>query len=279
MDRRTFAKAVGLTLSAGVASQSFAGEDANKKGAPMNEKVTSKPEGGAMPAASGDPFRIGMVIYDNMTTLDFMAPADMFARIRAAKVHILAKTREPIKDDIGMRITPDMALSEAPDLDLLFIGGGPGSAAMMEDPEVIDFFAKRAPRAKWITSVCTGALVLGAAGLLRGYKATTHWTAMDVLPVLGAEPVYERVVFDRNRVTGGGVTAGLDFGLALVAQLFGKNMAEMIQLGEEYNPNPPFNSGSPKTASPDQVEHFQGMWRRQTEARLEAARRMSQKFA
>ena len=188
-----------------------------------------------------------MIIFEGMTNSDFAAPADVFARVRAARVHVLAKSTNPVTTDGKVRVVPDTALREAPPLDLLFVPGGPGVAAMMEDAEVLEFLAERAPRARWITSVCTGALVLGAAGLLRGYRATTHWSALEILPLLGAEAVDERVVIDRNRITGGGVTAGIDFGLTVVSELFGAEMAQLIQLGQEYNPQPPFNAGSPRT--------------------------------
>jgi cyclohexyl-isocyanide hydratase len=148
----------------------------------------------------------------------------------------------------------------------------------MEDSAVLAFLRDRAPAAQWITSVCTGALVLGAAGLLRGYRAATHWSAMDILPVLGAEPVDERVVIDRNRITGGGVTAGIDFGLTVVGRLFGDDMAQLIQLGQEYNPQPPFNAGSPRTAPAAVVERYRTLTAKQTEDRRAAAVRAARTF-
>jgi cyclohexyl-isocyanide hydratase len=265
MERRDFNKALAGVVAAGFAAQT------------VNAKAEDKPKM-AMPKETGAKFQIGMIIFDQMTNLDFVGPADVFARIRAAKVNVLAKTRDPITTDSGTRVLPEMTLAEAPDLDLLFVGGGPGSTALMDDPEVMQFLTTRAPKAKYVTSVCTGALVLGAAGLLRGYKAATHWAAMEVLPLLGAIPVEQRVVVDRNRITGGGVTAGIDFGLTVVAQIWGEDMAKMIQLGQEYNPQPPFNAGSPKTAPADIVEHFRGMWSKQTENRIVAAKRAQARF-
>jgi len=197
------------------------------------------------------PFTIGMIIFDDMTNLDFAGPADMFARVRDAHTIVLSKTSAPVRTDSGGRVLADMTLAEAPDIDLLFIGGGPGTLALMDDAETLDFLRERAPRAQWITSVCTGALVLGAAGLLRGYKAATHWNAMDVLPLLGAEPMHQRVVIDRNRITGGGVTAGIDFALVVAAELAGEAFAQSLQLGIEYAPAPPFNAGRPETAPPE----------------------------
>ncbi len=230
------------------------------------------------PASAAEKFQIGMIIFDGMTNLDFAAPADVFARVRTAKVHVMAKTRGPVTTDSDGRVLPDMALSEAPPLDMLFIGGGVGTLGLMEDEEVLNFLRARAPQAKLVTSVCTGALVLGAAGLLRGYRAATHWAAMDVLPLMGATPVEERVVIDRNRITGGGVTAGIDFGLTVVAKMWGDEMAQMIQLGEEYNPQPPFQSGSPHTAPPAIVARMRGLLAKTTEGRIAAAKRAASRF-
>ena len=254
MDRRKFTTAVGLGLAAGTL---------------LSDTVQ---------AAAPEPFRIGMIIFDNMTNLDFAAPQDAFTKVRTAKVHVLAKTTGFVTTDTGGRVLPDMALKDAPDLDLLFIGGGPGVTALMEDAEMLEFLSKRAPRATWITSVCTGALVLGAAGLLRGYKAATHWTAMEILPLLGAEPVYERVVIDRNRITSGGVTSGLDFGLLVVAQLAGENTAKLIQLGSEYDPKPPYHCGSPRTAPPELVQQFRALSAKTTAERVATAKRAAQRF-
>jgi cyclohexyl-isocyanide hydratase len=145
----------------------------------------------------------------------------------------------------------------------------------MEDEETIDFLVQRAPHARWITSVCTGALVLGAAGLLRGYKAATHWTAMEVLPYFGAEPVHRRVVVDRNRITGGGVTAGLDFALTVAAALHGDDHAQAMQLGMEYAPQPPFDTGSPATAPVELVQRVRMQVAKSTEARMAAAQRIA----
>ena len=149
-------------------------------------------------------------------------------------------------------MTPTTTFADCPrDLDVLFVPGGvPGTLTMMEDPEVLAFLADRGSRARFVTSVCTGSLVLGAAGLLKGYKATSHWLTRDVLAEFGAIPTAGRIVVDRNRVTGGGVTAGLDFGLELVAQLRNRDYAEAVQLYLEYDPQPPFDSGTPEKASP-----------------------------
>ena len=266
MNRRAFLAAAGSGVVAIGGATSAAGQ-----------QPPAAPGPGAGAPGSGGPvaakFQIGMVIFEKMTNLDFVGPCDVLSRVSAAHVNVIAKTRDPITTDSNHRVLADMTLAEAPALDLLFIPGGPGSTALMDDPEIMEFLHIRAPRAKWITSVCTGGLVLGAAGLLKGYKAATHWTAMDILPIMGAIPTHQRVVIDRNRITGGGVTAGIDFGLTVVATLWGAEMAQMIQLGQEYNPQPPFNAGAPDTAPPALVEHFRSMWSRQTAERTAAARR------
>ncbi len=220
------------------------------------------------------PFHIGMLIFPGMTNLDFAGPLEVLARMPGTVVHVLGKERAAVLTDIGQPVLPQLTLAEAPALDMLFVGGGPGATALMEDTDVLDFLRERAPVARWITSVCTGALVLGAAGLLRGYRATTHWTAMEVLPLLGAEPVHQRVVVDRNRITGGGVTAGIDFGLAVAALLHGEAVAKGLQLGMEYDPRPPFDCGSPGSAPADLVAQVRERVATLTEARLAAARRI-----
>jgi cyclohexyl-isocyanide hydratase len=227
---------------------------------------------------TGNPFSIGMIIFPRMTNLDFAGPMEALARMPDTKVHVLAKTREPIVTDIGGLVLADMTLKDAPALDMLFIGGGPGINDLLEDREIIDFLKARAPRAKWITSVCTGALVLGAAGLLRGYKAATHWTAMEVLGSFGAIPTYERVVVDRNRITGGGVTAGIDFALTIAAIRHGPQVAQTIQLGMEYDPMPPFDSGSPNSAPPEIVDVFRARAKALTEERQKLADKISKSW-
>jgi len=169
-----------------------------------------------------------------------------------AEVKLVAKTREPVRADTGLVFVPDQTFDEcSADLDILFVPGGlAGTLKAMTDDATLAFFKDRGGRAKWVTSVCTGSLVLGAAGLLKGYKATSHWVARENLRGFGAEPVDERYVIDRNRVTGAGVTAGMDFGLALVAKLRGDDYAQAVQLLAEYDPKPPFSAGSPKTAPP-----------------------------
>ncbi len=193
------------------------------------------------------PLQVGMLLYPGLTLLDLIGPHTVWSW--HAKIHLVWKTRDLIVSDSGIGIQPTTTFADCPhDLDVLFVPGGFGTAAVMQDREVLGFLAARAAHATYVTSVCTGSLILGAAGLLRGYKATSHWASRDILPMFGAEPVEARVVVDRNRITGGGVTAGIDFGLVLLAKLRGDDIAKVTQLAMEYDPEPPFQAGSPKGA-------------------------------
>jgi cyclohexyl-isocyanide hydratase len=194
------------------------------------------------------PLQIGLVLFPRVTQLDFTGPLQVFSSVPDAKVHLIWKRIEPVTSDSVMMLTPTVTFADCPQLDVICVPGGFGTDAMVNDEEMLDFLRQQAKGAKYITSVCTGSLVLGAAGLLRGYRATTHWSAMDNLAPLGALPTKTRVCVDRNRVTGGGVTAGIDFALTLVSLLVDRQTAEAIQLRLEYNPAPPFNAGSPDTA-------------------------------
>lgn len=191
---------------------------------------------------------VGMVLFPNLTQLDLTGPYEVFARLPVTTVHLVAHTLAPVRSERGLTIAPDATFDSVPPLDVICVPGGPGVDAMMEDVALLGFLRQRAPAARYVTSVCTGALVLGAAGLLEGYRATTHWLSRDILAVFGVEPVDERVVIDRNRITGGGVTAGIDFGLAVAGEVFGPAIAQRVQLMLEYSPAPPFDSGSPDTA-------------------------------
>ncbi|MGB9458024.1 MAG: DJ-1/PfpI family protein [Bryobacteraceae bacterium] len=192
---------------------------------------------------------IGMLVFPRLTQLDFAGPYEVFARLPDTRVHLVSHSLDPVVSDTGLTLVPDTDFAACPPLDVLFVPGGPGISGAIESRPTLAFLQQRAPAAKYVTSVCTGALVLGAAGLLAGYRATTHWLSLDLLPIVGAIPVSERIVIDRNRITGGGVTAGIDFGLVVAAQLFGAEVACGIQLMMEYDPAPPFDSGSPRTAS------------------------------
>jgi cyclohexyl-isocyanide hydratase len=197
------------------------------------------------------PLQIGLVIFPKVTQLDFTGPLQVFSRVPGAKVHLIWKRIEPVPSDTVLTLTPTITFADCPQLDVVCVPGGAGTDEMVNDEEMLDFLRQQAKGAKYITSVCTGSLVLGAAGLLRGYRATTHWTAMDLLAPFGATPTNTRVCVDRDRVTGGGVTAGIDFALTLVSIMLDRQTAEAIQLGIEYNPAPPFDAGSPETAPPE----------------------------
>jgi len=194
--------------------------------------------------------RIGLLLFERMTQLDMTGPFEVFTRVPDAQVLLVAKTLEPIEADTGLRMLPYTTLRDCPPLDVVCVPGGPGVNALMEDEEVLAWLREQAAHARYVGSVCTGSLVLGAAGLLRGRRATSHWGARDLLAAFGATPTPERVVRDGNLFTGGGVTAGIDFALTLVAEIAGQDTAQMIQLGIEYAPAPPFDSGSPESAPP-----------------------------
>lgn len=271
MDRRTFTKGIPLALTAAAVGLAARGGSA---------EAQSDTHAVDLPKVPGTkPVTIGMWLFPGMTNLDFVGAHAIMSRPPSAKIYILGKTLDPIADDAGNRVLADTLFDRAPELDILFVGGGPGTEAMMQDPAILTFFRERAPRARYITSVCTGALVLGAAGLLRGYKAATHWTTMDILPILGATPVHERVVIDRNRITGGGVTAGIDFGLTVVDQVWGREMAETIQLANEYDPHPPFNAGTPRTAPAKSIEMVKAMTHSGVAGMTAAATRAAKRFS
>ncbi|MBC8076189.1 MAG: DJ-1/PfpI family protein [Chloroflexales bacterium] len=200
------------------------------------------------------PFTIGMVLFPDLTQLDLTGPYEVFARVPQTTVTLVAETMQPVRSERGLTILPDTTFAAAPLFDLLFVPGGIGVNAMMEHTPLLHFLRVQAENARYVTAVCTGALLLGAAGLLRGYRAATHWRSMDLLPLLDAEPVEQRVVVDRNRITGGGITAGIDFGLVVAAEVCGPAVAQRIQLVMEYNPQPPFTGGSPATADPAVLE-------------------------
>lgn len=201
----------------------------------------------SMPAS----LSIGLLLFPGLTQLDLTGPHEVFARAPGARVHLIWKNRDPVPADSGLRLLPSTTFAACPSLDILCVPGGPGQIALMDDCETLAFLRHKAQEVTWVTSVCTGALVLGAAGLLRGYRATTHWGSLDQLALLGAVPVAERVVRDRNRISGAGVTSGIDFALTVVAELYGVAVAQRIQLQLEYDPTPPFTCGSPDAAPPE----------------------------
>lgn len=195
------------------------------------------------------PLEVGMLLYPGMTLLDLAGPQSALGM--HGRTHLFWKTLDPVMTDSGIALVPTATFADAPAaLDVLFVPGGFGTNAAMRDEEVVAFLAAQGPRARYVTSVCSGSLLLGMAGLLDGYRAATHWACYGALEALGVQPGHERVVVDRNRFTGGGVTAGIDFGLVLLAELRGEDVAKMTQLMMEYDPAPPFNTGHPRVAGP-----------------------------
>jgi cyclohexyl-isocyanide hydratase len=191
---------------------------------------------------------IGFLVFPRIQQLDLTGPHDVFASVPGASVHLIGKTLDPVNASSGLLLTPTITYSDCPSLDVLCVPGGVGVNDLLDDDVALDFVRQQAANARFVTSVCTGSLVLGAAGLLRGRRATTHWASHHLLEPFGAIPVKERVVQDGNLMTGGGVTAGIDFALTLLTSLIGETEAQAIQLQLEYAPAPPFNSGTPDTA-------------------------------
>lgn len=192
--------------------------------------------------------QIGSLLFDGLDQIDLTGPFEVLSRVPNATYRVYAKTIEPVRDVRGLRLTPDATLADAPRLDVLHVPGGFGQEAVMEDAEILAWLQWQATRAQSVFSVCTGALLLGAAGLLRGRRATTHWASFHLLPLFGAIPVNERVVLDGNWIFAAGVTAGIDGALRLAAELRGDDAARAIQLYMQYAPEPPFDSGTPERA-------------------------------
>ncbi len=197
------------------------------------------------------PLQIGSLLFDGLDQIDLTGPFEVLSRIPNATYRIYGKSAAPVRDVKGLRLAPDATLADAPQLDVLHVPGGPGQEACMDDEEVLDWVKCQAAGAKIIFSVCTGALICGAAGLLKGRRATTYWAALHLLPYFGAIPVEERVVVDGTLVCAAGVTAGIDGALKVAAMLRGDKAAETIQLYMQYAPEPPFEAGSPDTAPPE----------------------------
>ncbi len=225
------------------------------------------------------PIRVVFLVYPNVTQLDLTGPAQVLSRLGNAKVDLVWKTRDPVQTDSGFALLPTATFDEVREADILCVPGGFGCIDVMQDDAVLAWVRAVGESAQWVTSVCTGSLILGAAGLLRGYRATSHWAWRDYLGLFGAEPVAERVVFDRNRVTGGGVTAGIDFALALVAAIEGEENARAIQLGLEYDPHPPFDSGTPDKAGEDLVRRVHERSSRIAPDREDRIRAVAERFA
>jgi cyclohexyl-isocyanide hydratase len=219
------------------------------------------------------PLELGIVLYPGMTLLDFAGP--QCALGLHGNTHLLWKTLEPVKTDQGISVLPTSTFANSRrDFDVLLVPGGMGTADAIKDDEILNFLAEAGKTVRYVTSVCTGSLLLGAAGLLHGYKAATHWSCYEALAATGAEPVHARVVADRNRFSGGGVTAGIDFGLTLLAELRGEVAAKATQLAMEYDPQSPFQTGSPESAGPELIKIVHGMLQALPKDCVEAVRRV-----
>lgn len=273
MNRRAFGKTLGTSLAGAALSapaltalQALAAARLPAQ-PPAHVTPGAGPAGtpASMPLHGGPtgrpPVEIAMLLYPGFTPLDLIGPHYALQFIPDARIHLVAASRAPVVCESGFAFVPTVSYAECPrDLTVLFVpGSGRGLLGALGDPALLDFVADRGRRAHWVTSVCTGSVVLGAAGLLRGYRATSHWLLRDALRAVGATPVDQRVVDDRNRITGAGVSAGLDFGLALTARLAGRPTAEAAQLMAEYDPQPPFHAGSPAQAGPQATTMMRGM--------------------
>ncbi len=220
--------------------------------------------------------RVAFLLYPDVTQLDLTGPAQFLKRLGNTEIDLVAATLDPVMTDAGFALLPTATFDTARQPDILCIPGGMGINDAIEDAATMAWVAQAAASAQWITSVCTGSLLLGAAGLLKGYEATCHWAQHHHLAAFGAIPVKRRVVIDRNRATGGGVTAGIDFGLSLVAAIRGEAHARLVQLSLEYDPAPPFDSGHPDRADPATLVRFEALGRQvsvERDARFEAAAR------
>ena len=222
---------------------------------------------------------IGILIFPAVTQLDATGPAQVLARTPGATLHMIWKTRDPVKTDAGFSIVPTTTFADCPQLDVICIPGGAGQIDLMNDAETLAFVAAQGAKARYVTSVCTGSLVLGAAGLLNGYKSACHWASRDLLAAFGAIPVAERVVRDRNRFSGGGVTAGIDFGLTLAGRARGRRGRQSVQLGLEYDPQPPFQSGSPEKAGAERTARVRAQMEKMIARRQEANARAAARVA
>lgn len=203
---------------------------------------------------SPGPLRIVVLLFPRVTQLDFTGPAQVFSKFPDTEVHLAWHDLDPITTDAGWCIVPTTTLDDCPQADILFVPGGAGAFDMFDDLAALEFLRVQSRKARWITSVCTGSFTLAAAGLLTGYRATSHWASLQMLEHFGVEPTSERVVRDRSRITGAGVTSGIDFAFTLAAELFGDDEARKIQLAIEYDPEPPFDHGSPSKADPEAVK-------------------------
>jgi cyclohexyl-isocyanide hydratase len=223
--------------------------------------------------------KVAMVLFPRLTQLDLTGPYEIFTRVPEAEVHLVAHDLAPVASDRGLAIVPTTTFETCPAVDVVCVPGGPGQADVMDDERLLGFLRQTAGTARYMTSVCTGSLLLGAAGLLRGRRATTHWSALDQLRLFGAEPVARRYVIDGSLVTGGGVTAGIDFGLALVMEACGEAIARGIALGLEYRPSPPFAGGHPDAEDPAITDAVRALFGAYWDGRREASERAAARLA
>ena len=205
------------------------------------------------------PISVAFLVFPNVTQLDLTGPAQVLSRLGNTTLNLVWKNKDPVPTDAGFPLLPTATFEEIEQVDILCVPGGLRTMDIMQDQDVLAWLQSIAAKAQWVTSVCTGSLVLGAAGLLRGYKSGCHWASIDQLQFFGAIPVKERIVEDRNRFSGGGVTSGIDFALALAAKIRGEDFAKFIQLSIEYDPNPPFDAGSPDKVPPHILERYYKM--------------------
>ncbi len=228
-----------------------------------------------MNAQSEKHIHIGALVFPRMDQIDLTGPFEVLSRLPNSTFHLLWKELIPVRDFRGLLITPETTFAEAPQLDLLVVPGGFGQEALMDDDVVLKFIQAKAATASYVFSICTGALLCGAAGLLRGVRSTTHWSAFHLLPYFGAIPVNARVVVDGKHVSAAGVTAGLDGALRVAVLMCGERIAQQIQLGIEYAPDPPFRSGTPQTAPPEVLQAARASVQKITDARLKTAQRVA----
>lgn len=224
------------------------------------------------------PISVAFLLFPNVTQLDLTGPAQVLSRLGNVKLDLVWKTLEPVPTDAGFSLLPTATFDDIAAADILCVPGGFGTVAMMEDELVLAWLRKIAGNARWVTSVCTGSLVLGAAGLLQGYHATCHWASIDQLAYFGAIPTRERVVIDRNRASGGGVTSGIDFALSLTKEIRGEAHARFVQLSIEYDPAPPFDAGSPDKADPDTLAAYYAMVEKNAPGRADKVRDIAAKL-
>lgn len=230
----------------------------------------------AKPARQTNHLTIGCLIFPRMDQIDFTGPFEVLSRIPNSTIHVIAKTKSPVRDIQGLILTPEKTIAEVPEFDVLLIPGGYGQQELMNDEEVLSAIRNHFAAGRLLFSVCTGALLCGAAGVLRGREATTHWAAWNLLPYYGATPARSRVVVDGNLITAAGVTAGLDGALVVASLLRGDTIAQEIQLSIQYAPNPVFHSGMPDTAPAEVLQAFNKSYSaiaasRETEAQRFAA--------